>query len=381
MTKSVRVFISHSHEDKVLSAAVEYLLSNTLGLSDEEILNTSQASSGIKPGSGVHDQIVTAMDSAESVIVLITPASGERPWVQFESGGAFFRNKPLYVLIHPSAETPGTFSKKPVAIDRVDEVANLIDAIREDLKIEKIAGIAKTIKAVSSFVAEAKAYNPECTILHFENRLEIQIGYGDVLEWPDSIALPCDNRYDVSKHAEGGQLYGHTIIGQFRKRFLPNLKVDDFRQNMVERLGGTNISDVFKIGHVCAKPLFDNLDDQSDRRKLFLVVLFSVKERYGVIEGAAKAENVWYAYENLWNEVSAVRPETVAAPLFGSGQSSSGLSRQQSCTLAVLSAVCISLRNPIYPRLHLLCHDRDSYRALNVRAIAGATGLEHGPRS
>ena len=66
---------------------------------------------------------------------------------------------------------------------------------------------------------------------------------------------------------------------------------------------------------------------------------------------------------------------------FGAGQSGTLLSQQQSCTLAVLSAVCVALRQPIYPRLRLLCHDRDRYRALDLRAIAQAAGLERGPRT
>jgi hypothetical protein len=104
-------------------------------------------------------------------------------------------------------------------------------------------------------------------------------------------------------------------------------------------------------------------------------------DRGGVIEAAADAPDVWRAYESLWKEASRRRPAALAAPLFGSGQSSTLLSRQQSCSLAVLSAVCVALQHPIYPRLRLLCHDRDSYRALNLRAIAEAAGLERGPRA
>lgn len=381
MTKPVRVFISHSHEDILLSKAVSELLCDTLGLSDKEILNTSQPSSGLRPGSVVPEGLKEAMDSAEAFLVLITPASGDRPWIQFEAGAAYFGNKPLYVLIHPSAEAPRTLQNKPIAIDRDDDVANLIDAIRADLQCDTIVTIAKTLQAVSAFVAEAKAYNPECTILHFENRLDLQIGYGDVLEWPESIALPCDNCFNVTKDSEGGQLYDHTLIGQFRGRFLSHLSREDFCEHMAKRLGGSKRADIFEIGHVCATPLVDNPAGTPDQRTLFLTVLFTVMDRKGVIEGAADAPDVWRAYESLWNAVSAARPEAVAVPLFGAGQSGTGLSRQQSCTLAVLSAACVALRQPIYPRLHLLCHDRDSYRALNVRAIADAAGLEHGPRS
>ena len=49
--------------------------------------------------------------------------------------------------------------------------------------------------------------------------------------------------------------------------------------------------------------------------------------------------------------------------------------------MAVLSAVCVALTQPVYPQLHLLCKDRETYRALNLRAIADAARLEHGPRA
>jgi hypothetical protein len=379
----IRVFISHSHEDHTLSEAVAALLNDTLGLRDDEILNTSQSFTGLRAGSLVPDELSQAMASAEVCLVLITPASGERPWLQFEAGGAYFGHKRLYTLLHPSAKSPHTLPNNPTLIDRDEEIAKLIDAIRADLKLDAVASTAKTIQGVSRFIGEVKAYNPEYTILHCENRLELQIGYGDVLEWPGpgAIALACDNRFDVVKHGEGSQLYERTMIGQFRRRFLRHLSTDEFREHMVTRLGGSKLEDRFEVGHVSVTPIAETDKDSSDRRMLFLVVLYTVMDRSGVIEAAADALDVWRAYESLWQAASRQRPEAVAAPLFGPGQSGTLLSRQQSCALAVLSAVCVALRQPIYPRLRLLCRDRDSYRALNLRAIAEAAGLERGPRA
>jgi hypothetical protein len=379
----IRVFISHRHEDHTLSEAVAALLKDTLGLRDDEILNTSQSSTGLRAGSMVFEELARAMASAEVCLVLITPASGERPWVQFEAGGAYFGHKRLYTLLHSSAKSPPNLPNDPTLIESDEEVAKLIDAIRADLKLDAIASTARTIQAVSRFIVEVKAYNPEYAILHCENRLELQIGYGDVLEWPGpgAIALACDDRFDLVKHGEGSQLYVRTLIGQFRRRFLNHLSPDEFRIHMVKRLGGSKLDDRFEVGHVSVTPLAESATDTSDRRMLFLVVLHTVRDRGGEIEAAADAPDVWRAYESLWRAASRQRPEAVAVPLFGSGQSGTLLSQQQSCTLAVLSAVCVALRQPIYPRLRLLCHDRDRYRALNLRAIAQAAGLERGPRT
>ena len=379
----IRVFISHNHEDHTLSEALAALLIDTLGLHDEDILNTSQATTALRPGSSVAEGLRQAMDSAEVCLVLITPASSERPFVQFETGGAYFGNKPLYPLLHPSAKSPYTLPNNPTRIDNDGDIAKLIDALRDDLKVDAKASTAKIIQAVSRFIGEVNAYNPEYTILHWETRLELQIGYGDVLEWPGpgAIALPCDNRFDVVKRGEGSQLYERTLIGQFRSRFLDHLSTEDFRKHMVQRLGGSNLDEKFKIGHVRATSLVEGVTAARDARRLFLVVLFSVMDRNGVVEGAADALDVWCAYESLWKAVSSERPEAVAVPLLGAGQSGTSLTRQQSCSLAVLSAVCVALRNPIYPRLRLLCRNRESYRALNLRAIAEAAGLERGPRA
>jgi hypothetical protein len=381
---AIRVFISHSHEDHTLSEAVASLLRETLGLRDDEILNTSHASTGLMPGSMVPEGLGQAMAAAEVCLVLITPASGERPWVQFEAGGAYFGKKRLYTLLHPSAKSPNTLPNNPTLIDRAEETAQLIDAVRGDLDLHVTASTAKTIEAVSRFIGEVKAYNPEYMILHYENRLELQIGYGDVFEWPGpgAIALACDNRFDLVKEGEGSQLAKRTLIGQFRTRFLKHLSTDDFRKYMVSGLGGSEseIDHKFEVGHVSVTPFTEGATDTIDRRMLFLVVLYTVMDRNGIIEGAADAPDVWRAYESLWTAAAHHRPEAVAAPIFGPGQSGALLSRQQSCALAVLSAVCVALRQPIYPRLLLLCHDRDCYRALNLRAIAEAVGLEHGPR-
>jgi hypothetical protein len=203
------------------------------------------------------------------------------------------------------------------------------------------------------------------------------------LDWPGpgAIALACDDRFDLVKHGEGSQLYERTLIGQFRRRFLGHLTTDEFRIHMIKLLGGSKLDDRFEVGHVSVTPLAERTTNKSDSRMLFLVVLQTVMDRSGVIEAAANAPDVWRAYENLWNAASRHRPQALAVPLFGSGQSGTLLSQQQSCTLAVLSAVCVALRQPIYPRLRLLCHDRDRYRRLNLHAIAQAAGLERGPRT
>jgi hypothetical protein len=157
----VRVFISHSHEDHTLSAAVAALLRDAVGLDDDEILNTSQAATGLRAGAAVSEELGEAMASADVCLVVVTAAAGERPWVQFEAGGAFFAKKRIYTLLHPSAKLPHTLSGRPVAIDREDEIAMLIDAVREDLAVAAAASSAKLIQAVSRFAAEVKAYNPE----------------------------------------------------------------------------------------------------------------------------------------------------------------------------------------------------------------------------
>jgi hypothetical protein len=46
-------------------------------------LRSDAVVTGLKAGAIVHEELREAMASAEACLVLITPASGDRPWVQF----------------------------------------------------------------------------------------------------------------------------------------------------------------------------------------------------------------------------------------------------------------------------------------------------------
>ena len=64
----IRVFISHRHEDHTLSEAVAALLKDTLGLRDDEILNTSQSSTGLRAGSMAFEELARAMTRPRCVL-------------------------------------------------------------------------------------------------------------------------------------------------------------------------------------------------------------------------------------------------------------------------------------------------------------------------
>ena len=287
----------------------------------------------------------------------------------------------FYPLLHSSAKSPPTLPNDPTLIESDEEVAQLIDAIPADLKLDAIASTARTIQAVSRFIAEAKAYNPEYAILHCENRLELQIGYGDVLEWPGpgAIALACDDRFDLVKHGEGSQLY--EVAGwPISKAFPQSPLTGRIPHTHGQTAGGSKLDDRFEVGHVSVTPLAERAATRPTAECCFW--LCCIPSGTGVARSRLQPmRRMFGAPTRAYGRPLPIGVVALAVPLFGAGQSGTLLSQQQSCTLAVLSAVCVALRQPIYPRLRLLCHDRDRYRALNLRAIAQAAGLERGPRT
>jgi hypothetical protein len=111
-----RVFISHISAEAALAQAIKQRLQRDfLGLLD---IFVSSDQTTIRAGSKWLDQVDKALKSADAQIVLASPASVGRPWVNFEAGAVWLRGIPVIPLCH-SGMAPETL---PVPLSMLQSV-------------------------------------------------------------------------------------------------------------------------------------------------------------------------------------------------------------------------------------------------------------------
>ena len=85
------VFLSHIHEDKNIANTLENIISDVL-LGGIDFFNSSNRKS-ISPGDPWRDLIIEKIGKSKALLVLLSPESVSRPWINFESGGAWISGK------------------------------------------------------------------------------------------------------------------------------------------------------------------------------------------------------------------------------------------------------------------------------------------------
>lgn len=97
MSKSI-VFISHISEEKQIAIDFKKLVEdNFLGLIDVFV---SSDENSISPGQKWLDDITNALKNCSVAIILCSPKSVVRPWINFEAGAAWIRDIPVIPLCH-----------------------------------------------------------------------------------------------------------------------------------------------------------------------------------------------------------------------------------------------------------------------------------------
>lgn len=105
--KKIKIFISHINEESEIARAVHDILNERfLGIIDF-FLSTHKES--IKVGDNWFDTIKSSMDSADLLILLCSPISITRPWINFEAGAGWNKNIPVIPLCH-SGLSPANLS-------------------------------------------------------------------------------------------------------------------------------------------------------------------------------------------------------------------------------------------------------------------------------
>jgi hypothetical protein len=102
------VFISHVTEEGELAALLKDLVNDSfLDLIDMFVSSDGER---IRKGTGWFDEVTNALDRCELQIIVCSPISISRPWINFEAGAAWIRGVPVIPLCHSGMEP----SKLPV---------------------------------------------------------------------------------------------------------------------------------------------------------------------------------------------------------------------------------------------------------------------------
>ena len=118
------VFISHITEEKEMAVALKELIGESF-LGMMEIFVSSDEES-LPMGSRWLDNVTEALKTCSIELILCSPQSVKRPWINFEAGAGWIRDIPVIPLCHSGME-PG---KLPVPLNllqsaKIDDISSL----------------------------------------------------------------------------------------------------------------------------------------------------------------------------------------------------------------------------------------------------------------
>lgn len=189
MSKPI-VFISHITEEKDIALELKALLEDSfLGMMD---IFVSSDDTSISVGTRWLDNISNSLGNCSIELILCSPKSVKRPWINFEAGAGWVRNIPVVPLCHSGMEP----AKLPVTL-------NLLQA----MKLSEISGLKLLLPLLSNaigskepkvdfsdFVSKVKDFEQNYTFWdecnnYFEKLLKIDSDLVNVLKQGKNIQL------------------------------------------------------------------------------------------------------------------------------------------------------------------------------------------------
>lgn len=114
---STKVFISYSHSDS------RWVNEFARALRDRDVKVWTDEED-IKPGDDWKGAIGKALRGSDAIIVVVSDAYAENPDLYFDVGVAFAADKPLILVVDPSAATSlPDFRRRQVALQEPEETA------------------------------------------------------------------------------------------------------------------------------------------------------------------------------------------------------------------------------------------------------------------
>jgi predicted transcriptional regulator len=139
----MKVFVSHIREEASLAIVLkEWIESSFVGQCEVFV---SSDSDDIPAGSKWLDQIDQALEQASALIVLCSPASLSRPWINFETGCAWIKRVPIIPVCHSGAKKgslpPPISMFQALELDQEEFVPNLLASLAKHLSFSKVPRI------------------------------------------------------------------------------------------------------------------------------------------------------------------------------------------------------------------------------------------------
>ncbi len=132
MTKPL-VFISHIHEERDLAVALKDLIEETfLGMLETFVSSDDKS---ITSGAKWLDQITNALKTCAVEVILCSPVSIGRPWINFEAGAGWIRDVPVIPICHSGL----SLGALPIPLSLLDG-SDATDAVR----LTKVLGTMAT---------------------------------------------------------------------------------------------------------------------------------------------------------------------------------------------------------------------------------------------
>jgi hypothetical protein len=103
---SLKVFISHSHQDRELAKALVNFLRMAVRLESKEIRCTSYLPAGLDPGAKINEALRRDIEDCEFFFPLITTSSLKSEFVFFEIGAAWGLEQKIWPIIEVKGRTP-----------------------------------------------------------------------------------------------------------------------------------------------------------------------------------------------------------------------------------------------------------------------------------
>jgi hypothetical protein len=154
----MKIFLSHIHEEAPLALVIkDWIESSFSGLSHVFV---SSDIKDLPAGLRWLNEISDALDESHSYIVLCSPHSIRRPWINFETGCAWIKDVPVLPICHSGlnkSDLPKPLSEfQALEISSDKFINDLLSSLATHMKIDKLpridinAMMTEIVKAISN---------------------------------------------------------------------------------------------------------------------------------------------------------------------------------------------------------------------------------------